>query len=251
MDNEMFFTPLPGLQEFGKNIWIVEGPRVLDMGIWFTTRMTIVKLSNGTLWINSPVPTSFDILRQISKLGSVKYLVAATPRHVWRLDSWHTLFPEAQMWVTRKTAYTLAKGKLSFTGFLKDELFEDWKEDLDQVLFKGSSSIEEGFFFHKPSNTLILDDMIQIHSREPGQPFLNALMNLDGVAAPFGGVGIDIRLSFGDKKLAQKSLEKVLAWNFDKLIMAHGPCIIKDAKSIVERAFGWLTHRKGNFYISK
>jgi hypothetical protein len=55
-----------------------------------------------------------------------------------------------------------------------------------------------------------------------------------------GGVALDIRLSFTDRNLARRSLEKLLSWDFDKLIIAHGVCIEKDAKPFVERAFRWL-----------
>jgi hypothetical protein len=40
--------------------------------------------------------------------------------------------------------------------------------------------------------------------------------------------------------LARESLEKLLSWDFDKLIIAHGICIEKDAKPFVERAFQWF-----------
>jgi hypothetical protein len=55
-----------------------------------------------------------------------------------------------------------------------------------------------------------------------------------------GGVALDIRLSFTNRKLARRSLRKLLSWDFDKLIIAHGVCIEKDAKPFVERAFRWL-----------
>jgi hypothetical protein len=48
-----------GLQPFAQNIWIVDGPLVLDMGILFPTRMTVVRLQNGSLWISSPVSVPF------------------------------------------------------------------------------------------------------------------------------------------------------------------------------------------------
>ena len=232
---------MPELQAFAKNIWIVEGPDVRDMGIMFTTRMTIVKLADGSCWLESPVPVPFDTLKRIIELGPVRYLVAATPRHVWRLDGWHTLFPEAQLWVSRITPFTLKKGNLPFTGILGDAPYPGWAQDLDQLAFKGSSSIEEVFFFHKETHTLILDDLIQTHPLAKNKPFLNALMRLEGVVSPHGGVGLDIRLTFTNRDLARQSLEKLLSWDFDKLIIAHGPCIEKDAKPFVERAFRWLT----------
>ena len=89
-------------------------------------------------------------------------------------------------------------------------------------------------------HALIAADFIQNHPIEPDKPLLNALWRLAGVAHPNGGVPLDIRLSFTDRTLVRRSLEKLLLWDFDKLIIAHGVCIGKDAKPFVERAFRWL-----------
>ncbi|MGE5139031.1 MAG: DUF4336 domain-containing protein, partial [Rudaea sp.] len=134
---------MTALQAFAENLFLVEGPNVRDMGILFTTRMTIVTLSNGSLWVDSPVPVPFDTLQRITQLGPVRYLVAATPRHVWRLESWHTLFPDAQLWVPRPTLLTLKRGHLTITGILGDAPVGDWADDLDQVAFKGNPLGEE------------------------------------------------------------------------------------------------------------
>jgi hypothetical protein len=228
------------LQSFGKNLWIVNGPDVRDMGILFTTRMTVVKLSDGALWVDSPVPVQADMLKAIAELGPVRYLVAATPRHFWRLESWHALFPEAQLWSARTTPFTLKGANLPLTGVLEDVPPQGWAKDLDQLAFKGNPLIEEVIFFHQESRTVILDDLIQIHPMVKGKPFRNLLFKLEGVTYPKGGVGLDIRLSFIHRKLARQSLEKLLSWDFDKLVIAHGDCVEKDAKPFVERAFRWL-----------
>ena len=228
------------LQEFSENLWIVDGPNVRDMGLMFTTRMTVAKLSDGTIWVNSPVQVSPDVLKRITGLGPVRYLLAGTPRHVWRLAFWHSLFPEAELWAARTTPFTLMKAPLSLAGILGDEPPQAWKNDFDQLAFKGNPLIEEVLFFHRRSHTVILDDLIQIHSRVRGRPFRNALFKLEGVESPHGGVGLDIRLSFIHRSLARKSLQKLLSWDFDKLVIAHGPCIDKDARTFVERAFQWL-----------
>jgi hypothetical protein len=171
---------MPGLQVFAQNVWVVKGPDVRDTGVMFTTRMTVVKLSNGSVWVDSPVPVSFDMLKCITELGPMRYLVAATPRHVWRLEAWHTLFPEAQLWVPRSTPATLQKGHLPFTGILGDEPDHDWADDFDQLAFKGSPLIEEVLFFHKASHTVILNDLIQVHPIVQGKPLRNALFKLGG-----------------------------------------------------------------------
>lgn len=228
------------LRAFADNVWTVDGPNVRDMGIMFTTRMTVVKLSDGSLWVNSPVSVPFDTLKRITDLGPVTYLVAATPRHFWRLEDWHTLFPEAQLWSSRTTLLTLKKRPLPLTVVLGDEPPQAWADDFDQLIFKGNTLLDEVLFFHKQSGTVILDDLIQIHPDVKGKPLRNALLKLEGVGSPDGGVGLDIRLSFTNRNLARQSLEKLLSWDFDKLIIAHGNCIEKDAKPFVREAFRWL-----------
>ena len=230
------------LQAFAKNVSIVDGPNVRDFGIMFSTRMVVVRLSDGSLLVDSPVSVPFDMLKRITELGPVRYLVAATPRHVWRLEGWHTLFPEAQLWAPRSTPFTLKKRQLLFTGTLGDAPPQGWTDDLDQLAFKGNPLIEEVIFFHRQSGTVILDDLIQIHPIVKGKALRNALFKLEGVGHPHGGVPLDIRLSFTNRNLARRSLEKLLSWDFDKLIIAHGECIEKHAKEFVERAFRWLVH---------
>ena len=231
---------MPGMQAFAPNIWIIDGPNVRDFRVLFPTRMTVVKLADGSIWIESPVSVPFETIQCITEWGPVRYLVAATPRHVWRLAAWHTLFPDAQLWVPRPTPFTLKKGALPLTRMLTDTEPRDWSLDFDQLAFRGNPLIEEVFFFHKASRTVILGDLIQAHPKVHGKPFHNALFRLEGVASKPGGVGLDFKLSFINRKLARQSLDTLLSWDFDKLIIAHGACIEKGAKPFVERAFHWL-----------
>lgn len=228
------------ITEFAENLWIVDGPNVRDMGFPFTTRATVVKLSDGSLWVDSPVPVPPDLLERVTSLGPVRYLVAGTPRHVWRLNAWHDLFPAAELWAPKPTPFTLKKGALPLTGVLAGNPPPQWAADFDQVAFRGNPLTEEVIFFHRNSHTVILNDLIQIHAPVPGHPFRNSLFRIEGVISPHGGVPLDIRLSFLHRNLARQSLKKLLSWDFDKLVIAHGPCIDTDARPFIERAFRWL-----------
>jgi hypothetical protein len=227
-----------GLHEFAKNVSIVDGPPVRAFGVLFSTRMIVVKLCDGSLWINSPVSLRDDALHSIMSSGPVKYLVAPTRLHVWRLVEWHALFPGAELWAPPQIP--VAFKYLPYTGILGDEPPQAWANDLDQLVFKGNLFIDEVYFFHKQSRTVIMADFIQNHPTTKGKPLRNALFKLAGAAYPNGGVPLDIRLSFTDRKLARQSLERLLSWDFAKLIVAHGVCVEKDAKRFVERAFRWL-----------
>lgn len=225
------------LHEFANDVWIVDGPIVRDMGLSFTTRMTIVKLIDGSIWISSPVPVSFDALKEISELGGVRYLIAATPRHVWRLDTWHTLFPDAELWVSRPTLFTVKKGPLPISGYLGDTPIKAWDTDFDQLEFKGLSEV---LFFHKKSHTVILDDLIQRNPILKGKSFTNFIFKLEGAQYPDGGVPLDMKITFLNRNPIRRSLEKLLSWDFDKMIIAHGACIESNAKQYINRAFSWL-----------
>jgi len=239
---------MPDLQEFGKDLWIADGPFVRDFGILFPTRMTVTKLSTGDVWVSSPVAVPAETLEKITGKGPIRYLVAGTPRHVWRLSEWHKIFPKAELWGPKHSLLTLKKGDLPFTGILGDTPPAGWAADLEQLPFKGNPLIEEVMFLHKPSRTLILDDLIQNVPPLKGSPVRNAIFRLGGVAYPDGGVPRDGRLTFVHRGLARESLEKLLSWDFDKLILAHGVCIEEDAKPFVERAFAWLgRHRRRSF----
>jgi hypothetical protein len=229
---------MPDLEAFAENIWITDGPPTRFMGVTLPTRMIVARLTDGSLWVNSPVSVPTETLSHIMALGPVKHLVAPTKLHVWRLEEWHSLFPNAELWmppqIPRKFRHLL------FTAILGDAPPRCWADDFDQLVFNGNFFIEEVFFFHKKSHTVVLADFIQNHRTENGRPFLNLLLKLGGVAYPCGGVPRDVRLTFTNRKLARQSLKKLVAWDFDKLIIGHGVCVNKDAKQFVERAFRWL-----------
>jgi hypothetical protein len=139
-------------------------------------------------------------------LGPVKYLEAATPRHIWRLESWHSLFPQAQLLISRVTPFTLRKVQLAYTGILNDDPPQDWAVDFEQIIFHGSPIMDEVIFFHENSHTVILDDLIQRHRLKKNRPLCNLMVRLMGVAYPTGGAAFDIRLGFTNQKLARRSL---------------------------------------------
>ncbi|HYY29952.1 MAG TPA: DUF4336 domain-containing protein [Chthoniobacterales bacterium] len=197
------------LQAFAKNLWIADGPSVRAMGIPFPTRMIVVKLSNGSLWVNSPVHVPDDKLDRITASGPVRYLVAPTRMHVWRLEEWHVLFPEAELWAPPQIPNEFKR--LPFAGILGDAPPQGWAEDLDQLIFKGNLFIDEVYFLHKRSRTVILGDFIQNRRIVNGKPLLNALLRLAGVAYPNGSVPWDIRLSITNRGLARRITRKVVS----------------------------------------
>lgn len=220
------------LQEFGPHIWIADGPVVKTAGFSFPTRMIVVKLSDGSVWINSPVQATREQMESVAALGPVKYLVAPSSLHVWRFEGWSGVYPQAELWIPPRTR--IPNPSMHVLG---DDPPAAWSADLDQMVFRGSAILDEVYFHHRGSRTLIFNDFIQRY--DPRNPFLRALATLAGVRS--GGTPPDIRLSFTfGKAQGRESLRKLLSWDFDKVILAHGPCVTIDAKLFVQRAFRWL-----------
>ncbi len=66
-------------------------------------------------------------------------------------------------------------------------------------------------------------------------------MRLAGAAHPDGKAPVDLRLTFlGRKNEAQASFERMLAWEPEKVIVAHGRWYERDGTKEQRRAFRWL-----------
>lgn len=225
------------LQEFGPNLWVADGPPVSVLGpITMTTRTIVARLHDGSLWVNSPVALAPDIMAQLADIGPVRYLVAPTRLHVWRLPDWKRRFPAAQLWGPPDV--TNPYRGIAFDGMLGDVAPPAWAADLDQVVFRGNRFLEEVEFFHRSSRTLIITDMVQHYPPIDGRPLRNAFMKAIGLAD--GGVPPEARATMRGRELPREALQRMRAWDFDNAIVAHGDNVTENAKAFVERAFAWL-----------
>ena len=227
------------LEALGDQIWVADGPVAIDLLVVpYPTRMTVVRLADGGLWIASPTTASYDELEAITALGEVRHLLAPTPRHYWRLERWHQLFPDAQLWTSPLGPFTPGRRRTLPARTLGDAAPAAWAGQIDQTCYRGLGFAEIAFF-HRASRTLLLEDIIGSHGIHRGQPLVNALIRVGGIEQP-GGVPCDIRAITRDRTAARAWAERVLDWDFDKVVAAHGPVVRTDAKEMVRQAFGWL-----------
>ncbi len=156
--------------------------------------------------------------------------------HLW-LAGWQERFPEAAVWYPPG----LAKKRPSLR--LDHELAEvtesPWPE-LDLVVLRGSVWMDEVLFLHRPSKALLVTDVFQNHDPARDGWFWRAVKSMVGIQGPEGGAPIDWRMSVRDKEAARQAVRSVLAWDFDRMVVAHGLCIERGAKEQFARAFDWL-----------
>ncbi|MAS07275.1 MAG: DUF4336 domain-containing protein [Ahrensia sp.] len=239
------YQPLNTLIGIGPDIWIVNGP-VLQWGYgipikWpFPTRMTIVRLPDGGLWLHSPTSPDEALIGQIEALGPVRHLVSPNLIHHVSIGAWAKRFPDARVWASPGVR---DRSEVHFTDDLADMPPEDWASAIDQRIARGSSILEEAIFFHKASKVLILTDLIENFEDERLHGWLARIMyRLIGVMAPNGRAPRDLRATFSGH---HDQLKPVVDWMIgcapEKVVIAHGKWFEEDGTAVIRRAFSWVS----------
>src|SRR5262249_57019657 len=74
--------PINVFKSMGPDIGIVDGPfEYLTVGgvtlpLPFTTRMTVVRLSNGNLFLHSPIKFDEALASELQRIGAIRHLVS-------------------------------------------------------------------------------------------------------------------------------------------------------------------------------
>lgn len=226
------------LTEFGPSLYVAEGPTVSFYGFPYPTRMAVARLADGSAWVWSPVALTEDIVRFMDSFESVGHIVAPNKIHHLFLAQWQDRWPEARMHAPPGLAQR--KPDLRFDAELSDTADTAWATEIEQVIFRGSFAMEEVVFFHRESQTAMVCDLIQRHPETTMSGWRGALMRLDSLVGENGSTPREWRASFLRRSKARAARDKVLSWNPERLLIAHGECAKIGAKEIIGKALEWM-----------
>ncbi|MBW4332099.1 DUF4336 domain-containing protein [Stakelama sp. CBK3Z-3] len=238
------YTPLMVLKPFADDIWTMDGPEIrmnwLGLKIPFTTRMTLVRLPDGGIWVHSPTGQDGMVMDAVESLGPVRHLVAPNSIHYWWLPQWHARFPDARVHGVAGLSQK-AKRHLPPLEVLRATAPTGWAGTIDQVIVPGDV-VTEADFFHRPSRTLILTDLIEnFEPQRIRSRVLRFLMRLTGAVDPDGQAPIDLRATFWRHRASVRAaVEQMIEWEPDHIILAHGRCYDKDGVGELRRSFRWV-----------
>ncbi|MCS6155175.1 DUF4336 domain-containing protein [Shewanella baltica] len=231
------------MKQLAENLWTFDGEAVPFFTLPYTTRMTVIRLNNGALWVHSPIKLTSELQALVEALGEVRYLIAPNHLHHLFLKDWQQGYPQAQSFGTAEVQ--TKRPDLHFDGLFTAQFHAMWATDIDQILFTGSHFMQECVFFHKASRTLIVTDLIENFSPKSFNALQRLLARGAGILAPNGKMPLDWRLSFMFAKTQARShIDKILAWEPKAIIMAHGLIIENDATAFLEKSFSWV-NREG------
>ena len=219
-------------------IWIFEYP-VRFGGMDLFARTTIIKLDNGELIVHDPSNIDDAIKSEIDSLGVVKYIIAPGNYHHLFITDFQREYPSAEVFLC--PGLEQKRPDIKFDWILGNKPDARWRSALEQVLIQGTRYMWEVAFFHKPSKTLILVDLLE----NIGDDYrYNAGLLLqfwwkyifrmwnNPKAAP------EYQMGWGNKNVVKNGLNKILSWDAERVIIAHGENIEKNANTILSTAWG-------------
>ncbi|HVM85894.1 MAG TPA: DUF4336 domain-containing protein [Candidatus Binatia bacterium] len=223
---------------FGAEIWVAEGSVVSYLGFPYPTRMAIIRLADGGLFLWSPIALTPSLQATVEALGTVRYLVTPTKLHNLYLAEWKAAYPWAQLYAA--PGLVQHRRDIAFDDRLMDKPPAAWANQIDQVLVQGSFAITEVAFYHRASETALIADLIQ--SFPPGwfKGWRGWIARRAGIVAPNAGTPLDLRATFTHRKAVRQSVKRIFDWGAEHLILAHGPLVEEDATGYMHKALSWV-----------
>lgn len=227
------------LQPFGEEIWLADGSIAMVAGFRYPTRMAVIRLADGGLFVWSPIQLSDDLRAAVDALGEVRHLIAPNSMHHLFVAEWLRAYPAAKLHAT--LGLRQKRDDLDFDSDLEDAPAPAWAGEIDQVLVRGNRITTEVVFFHRRSGTTIFTDLIQHFGPTWFTGWRAIVARLDLMTAPEPEVPRKFRVAFVDRRAARMALDRILAWPTEKVVMAHAPPVETDGRAFIARAFRWLT----------
>ena len=224
------------LTEFVEDqIWTKDYP--VELAICpFNARMSVIRLGDGRLMLHSPCEIDDATAAALAQLGQVACIVAPGSLHHLHVAGAQRRYPDAQTYIC--PGVERRAPDLHFDWMLESRSPAIWSDTIDQVLIRGNRFVREVAMLHKPSSTLLLVDSIENYGDRTKDVSWQLkvwwkLLRMWNKPKP----APEYRFGWKDKAAARASLQTILEWDFDKIILSHGDNIVDDAKAVARRAW--------------
>ena len=223
------------LRPVAPDLWVTERPQRL-LGIEMGTRMTVVRLVDGGLLVHSPVQLDEVTRRDLDGLGPVRAVVAPNRYHHLHVSAYFAAYPEGR--VFGAPGLPEKRRDLPFHAVLSDEAPPLWAGQLHQLVFRALPVLNEVVFWHPPTRTLITTDLVSNIRHAEGLP-ARMFFWLDGTLGRFNASRM-WRLLVRDRAAARVAIDRLLLWDFDRVVLAHGDILETGGRQAMRSSFAWL-----------
>ncbi len=219
------------LLEIAPNLWIAEEP-LPYLGFEVGRRMTVVRLPDSRLIVHSPARLSPDLRAALDRVGELRFVVPASELHGHLyMEQYRDAYPQVRLFAA--PGLDRKRTDLRFDRVLSDLPEPEWRDELDQMTFQGWRRLHEIQFFHPKTRTLITGDLCCNFG-----PSITRLVAQGRVRRRLGPpTECRILGIFRDPGAVRRSLERILEWDFDRILPGHGDIVHSGGRDAFQRSF--------------
>ncbi|KAG6554714.1 hypothetical protein Mapa_003733 [Marchantia paleacea] len=174
------------------SIWLFEQEQALGFSsVTTNTRMTVIKLKSGGLWVHAPIGPTDECIQLLKELElPIEYIVLPTfaYEHKIFVGPFSRAFPRAQVWVAPRQWSWPLNLPLPFLGIFgakvlkDDDLVTPWADEIEHKILScpevGIGPYVEVAFYHKASRSLLVTDaVIYVPDKPPSVVSKEALLD--------------------------------------------------------------------------
>lgn len=218
------------MKPIAENLWTLHYKLPL-LGEYLGRNVTVIRLSSGDLVIHSTAPFTPEDVAAIQAVGRPAYLVEAYSQHDTFAKEGRAAFPDIP--------YLVPEGFAEAAGVPAETLHlapEAWAGQLESLELAGKTSAREFVFFHRPSRTLIVADLVfNVEDDAPLGARVASILTVGLHHSP--GVPRPEKFAVEDMDAFTGSLDTMMGWDFDRVITGHGETIETGGKARLAEAF--------------
>ena len=218
------------LEEIADGVWSIPAPLKVGGLIALNTRMTIIRLANGDLWLHSLIPISVEIQQHVDKLGTVRHLIAPSCLHHLFIGEWMAAYPEAKSYAAK--GLDKKRPELQFSVSLGAIFSAAWRDEIEMLSVEGMPRVNEVIFYHRSSQTLMVSDLFCYMPEASGITHFYALLN--GFKNKMTTPAL-YKFAITNKPLFLLSLVPLRSRIIRKVVMCHHHILEEDAQQLVHQ----------------
>jgi hypothetical protein len=222
------------LTPFAKGVWLDTGP-VRILGTRLTTTMSVLRLGDDDLLLHSPLALTPERRATVEALGRVAHLYAPNLFHHLWVGEWASAFPSARVHAPAGLSKKRPDLRIDRAHGAPEPAFDG---SLDERRVEGFR-LGESVLFHRSARTLLVTDLVHNVGR-PEDPWSRLYTRTMGFYDRVALSKIIRWTAFSDRAAARRSLDELLALDWDRLIVGHGAPLTAGAKESLAAAYSWL-----------
>lgn len=223
------------LRSLADDVWTLEVPFSVG-GLALGGRSTVVRLPDGGLWVHSPVRIEAGMREAVAALGPVRFLVAPNLMHHLHVRAWAAAFPDAR--VLAPAGLRLKRPDLRIDAELGETPEPGYVSVFEQAPLRGMPRVDEFAFLHRPSRTLLLTDVV-FNIRHSPSWVTRTYLRLSRAYGRLAMTWVS-KAVVKDRAALRASVESVLAWDFERIVVCHGEVLEQGGREALREAFSWL-----------